>query len=187
MFHYLKSHPRDISRIANEIIIVFQKNILNERVTYPMLNFLDLIISSGTLNSVLNDENSKFADEVFRLINIEIKGHKKLYKLVSSINVFCHLIQVPRMCPKILTKMSVFLGSTHVHIRKSTATKLYEALTLHGDTSSIPEDNLDEVMGILSETEWGLPLADVRTIRNDLCVLMGVKPPIVMGGAGSAI
>lgn len=115
---------------------------------------------------------------MLRLLNAEMKNNKKLYKLVSSINVYCQLIQIPKLCPKILTKMSVFLGQTHVHVRKSCATKLYEALTLHGDKSGIPEENLDDVLTILSETDWGMPLHEVRPIRNELCILMGVKPPV---------
>lgn len=132
----------------------------------------------GTINSVLLDESSSFADDIYRLLNLEIKGHKKLYKLVSSINVFCQLVQVPRLCKKILSKLSIFLGLTHVHIRKTTATKLYEALALHGDVCDISEDNMDEILNLLSETDWGLPLVEVRPLRNQLCDLMGIKPPM---------
>lgn len=178
MFQYLKAHPNDIERISKEIILVFEENLNNDRVTHPMLNFLDLILSSGAFNNLLMNETSNFPDEIFRLVSTEMKGNKKLYKLVSSINVFCQLIQVPKLCPKVLTKMSIFLGQTHVHIRKSTASKLYEALTLYGDTSGIPDENLDEVLTILTETDWGIPLNEIRPIRNNLCKLMGVKAPV---------
>lgn len=178
MFQYLKSHPNDIERIGNEVIIVFNENMSNDRISHPMLNFLDLLLSSGTFNALVSDDNSKFTDELFRSVMLEMKGNKKLYKLISSINVLCQLIQVPRLCPKIFSKLVVFLGQPHVHIRKSTATKLYEALTLYGDTSGLSDENLDEVLTILSETDWGMPIADVRKIRNDLCILMGVKPPV---------
>lgn len=91
---FLNTHPNEITRICDLTIKIFQDNLLNERVTYPMLNFLDTILSSGTLLPILDDENSTFPDEVFRLVNLEIKGHKKLYKIVSSISVMCQLIQV---------------------------------------------------------------------------------------------
>lgn len=78
-----------------------------------------------------------------------------------------------------LTKLTFFLGLTHVHLRKTTAIKLYEAIILHGDTSCIPEENLEEVLEILSETDWGQPLSEVRPVRNKLCELLGVKPPII--------
>jgi tubulin-specific chaperone D len=177
-FQYLRAHLADVPRIGNVILEVFRKNLLNERVTYPILNFLDITLSSGTLDCLLMDDQSVFADEVFNLVNMEVKGHKKLYKLVSSINVYCHLIQVPRLCPRILSKMGIFLGLTHVHIRKSTAMKLYEALVIHGDTiETISEENLDEVLELLTETDWGQPLTEIRPIRNRICDLVGVKPP----------
>ncbi|KAL7028245.1 hypothetical protein ACKWTF_005773 [Chironomus riparius] len=91
---FLNSHPNETTVMCDLTLKIFQDNLLNERITYPMLNFLDTILSSGSLLAILDDENSQFPDEVFRLVNLEIKGHKKLYKIVSSINVMCQLIQV---------------------------------------------------------------------------------------------
>ncbi|XP_063705548.1 tubulin-specific chaperone D [Culicoides brevitarsis] len=178
-FAYIRAHKSHIPRIGDEIIQVFEANLLNERVTCPLLSFLDVVLSSGSLQALLDDEESTFADEIFRLVNAEIKGHKKLYKLVSSINVFCHLIQVNRLCTRVLAKLTFFLGLTHVHVRKSTAIKLYEALVIHGDTcESIPEENLEAILEILSDTDWGQPLTEVRPIRNNLCELLNIKPPV---------
>lgn len=176
---FLNNHPNEITTICDLTLKIFQNNLLNERITYPMLNFLDTILSSGTLLPILDDESSKFADEIFRLVNLEIKGHKKLYKIVSSINVMCQLIQVRHLCPKIFTKMGFFLGLTHVHIRKSAALKLYEAMLLYGDTTDVSEENLEELLNTLMETDWTLPLNEVRPIRNHVCDLLNVKPPVV--------
>lgn len=154
---------------------------------------------TGTINAVLLDDTSNFADEIFRLVKLEIKGQKKLYKLVSSINVFCQLIQVPKLCPKVLSSLAIFLGLTHVHVRKCTASKLYEAIVVHGDSCGIPEENIDEVrinvlnemlklindlqiLELLSETDWGEPLPKIRPVRNQLCTLLGIKPPISLTG-----
>uniref|UniRef100_A0A1B0D4Y0 Tubulin-specific chaperone D n=1 Tax=Phlebotomus papatasi TaxID=29031 RepID=A0A1B0D4Y0_PHLPP len=177
-FQFLKSNLDHVKRIGEEIIAVFQENSLNERVTYPMLNFLDLLISSGTIDSLLCDAAEIFPDEIFQLVSNEIAGQKKLYKLISSINVYCQLIQVPRLCPKILSKLMVFLGRPHVHVRKTAAIKLYEALIVHGDGSGIDEENMDEVLNLLSETNWGQDVAEIRPIRNELCRLCGVKVPV---------
>lgn len=178
MLKFMKAHPKDIPRIGSEIISVFQENLHNDRITHLYLNFLDVILSSGIFYPLFEDESSTFADDLLRLVNAEMKNNKKLYKLVSSINVYCQLIQVPKLGSKLLTKMSVFLGQTHVHVRKSAANKLYEAVILHGDTCGIPEENLDDILTILSETDWGMPLDHVRPIRNNLCELMGVKAPV---------
>lgn len=63
-------------------------------ITYPLLNFLNILISSGVIDDIVLDPSIPFSSEIYRLTKLEIKGHKKLYKLVSSINVFCQLIQV---------------------------------------------------------------------------------------------
>lgn len=73
--------------------------------------------------------------------------------------------------------MGIFLGLTHVHIRKTAALKLYEAMLLYGDTSGVPEENLDEVLSTLMDSDWTLPLNEVRPIRNHVCDLLGVKSP----------
>ncbi|XP_059617453.1 tubulin-specific chaperone D [Phlebotomus argentipes] len=177
-FQFLKSHPDHVKRIGQEIVAVFRKNALIERVTCPMLNFLDILISSGTIDVLLSDTD--FPDEIFQLVSAEIAGQNKLYKLISSIHVYCQLIQVPRLCPKILTKMMFFLGRSHVHVRKTAAMKLYEALIVHGDSSGVEEENMEEVLNLLSETNWAQEIAEVRPIRNELCRLCGVKAPVTV-------
>lgn len=74
--------------------------------------------------------------------------------------------------------MGIFLGLTHVHIRKSAALKLYEAMLLYGDTTDVPEANLEEILNILMDNDWAQPLNEVRPIRNHLCDLLNVKPPV---------
>lgn len=49
---------------------------------------------------------------------------------------------------------------------------------MHGDSIDIPEENMDEILEILTETDWGQPLQTVRPIRNKLCELLGVKAPV---------
>lgn len=167
-----------MARLGQEIIDVFTANLGNERVTGPMINFIDLLIRSGTIGSLIGDPNGRFAEDLFRLINTEVRGLKKMYKLVAAINVFCQLVQVPALAARIFAKVSVFLGLPLVHVRKTTATKFYEALILYGDQTDIPEANLDEVYNLLADTDWGQPLDVVRPIRNEVCRLIGIKAPV---------
>ncbi|KAH8412266.1 hypothetical protein KR009_000944 [Drosophila setifemur] len=178
LFQFLRSNPEMVPRLCLEVVQIFEEHLLNERVTYPLLSFLDILMGSGTVESVLHDESHPFAEDILRLLNLEVKGYKKLYKTATSISAFCQLLQVPRLSKRILSKLSVFLGLQHVHVRKTAATKLYEALALHGDVTEVPEDNMDEILTLLSETDWTMPLVEVRPLRNHLCLLMGIKPPV---------
>lgn len=47
-FNYIKNHKENIPRIGQEIMKVFEQNLLDERVTCPLLSFLDIVLSSGT-------------------------------------------------------------------------------------------------------------------------------------------
>lgn len=35
-----------------------------------------------------------------------------------------------------------------------------------------------QILELLSETDWGIAITEIRPIRNELCILLGVKPPI---------
>lgn len=87
--------------------------------------------------------------ELFRLVKLEIKGQKKLNKLIASVNVLCHLIQIPVLCSRVLSMLALYLGYSYVHVRKSTAAKLYETILIHGqvhgDCSGIPEENITSI------------------------------------------
>lgn len=39
-------------------------------------------------------------------------------------------------------------------------------------------ENLDEVMNLLSSTDWEDPIEEIRPIRNNLCILMGIRVPV---------
>jgi hypothetical protein len=70
-------------------------------------------------------------------------------------------------------------------VRRTTASKLYEALLLYGDCSVIPAENLDEVMSIISDTNWEQGLDIVKPIRNRVCNLMGVSIPKTVSKAAA--
>lgn len=52
LFQFLRAHSNDVPRICNDILSVFEENKLNDRITHPLLNFLDSLLSSGTNYSI---------------------------------------------------------------------------------------------------------------------------------------
>ncbi|XP_026482546.1 tubulin-specific chaperone D-like [Ctenocephalides felis] len=135
-----------------------------------------------SFSKVFNDD-AEFSTQILALSRSEIKGSKKIYKILASINVFCQLIQFESVRRKALIQISVLLGHSVMHVRKTTATKFYEALIIHSDCLDIPGDDLDEVMTYLSEGNWDGSVQEVRTMRNDVCKLLGVPPPITPGSS----
>ncbi|KAL5018126.1 hypothetical protein ScPMuIL_003848 [Solemya velum] len=76
----------------------------------------------------------------------------------------------------IIARTSLCLSHVTPRSTKTTANKLYETLVTYDDLC--PEETLEEVMTILSETSWDDPVEEVRPIRNKICDLMNVKRPV---------
>ena len=87
----------------------------------------------------------------------------------------------------------LFPVSRYPRVRKATAEKLYEALITNDDifpaeaqeeTEDVEEASSTQsecAMTLLSETQWdGKDLNDVRPIRNELCQLFGIPPPVAV-------
>jgi hypothetical protein len=58
---------------------------------------------------------------------------------------------------------------------------------LYGEDSVIPAENLDEVMTILSDTNWEQDVDIVKPARNKLCNLMGVPIPKTVSVAAAKV
>lgn len=82
------------------------------------------------------------------------------------------------MCTNSLTTLCRFLGHRFIYIRKSTASKLYEALMLYGEESNFVEsERMDQAMTLLLETSWDQDLQILIPIRKQICDFLGVPEP----------
>lgn len=59
-----------------------------------LLNLLILPFLLGSISPILDDPDSKFAMDILKYLQLELRGGKNIYKLLDSINVLCQLIQV---------------------------------------------------------------------------------------------
>ena len=112
-----------------------------------------------------------------------LKANGSVLKGKCKSNLWVHsryLFQVnTEVCSNALVQLSIFLCHRHTYVRRSTSTRFYESLLIYGDNSSVPVENLDAVMNLLSSTNWEEPVDVVKPVRNELCSLMGVRIPIV--------
>ncbi|PSN56928.1 Tubulin-specific chaperone D [Blattella germanica] len=181
LFMYLKAQqgrPQELERLCGTIVDIFRNNQYVDRVTVPLFGFLDRLFSSGCVRTVLENPQSSFASEILRHVKLEIGKTREVTKLRGSADVLCHLVQVNgEVSKRSLVQLSIFLCYKFLWVRKTTASKLYEALMLYGEESVIPAENLDEVMTVLSDTNWEQDVDVVKPTRNRLCELMGVPVP----------
>lgn len=109
LFSYLKAHHGDnveLERLCKTIIEIFEHYHFVDRVTVPLLEFLDRLFSSGCVRSVLENPQSTFASDVLHHVKLEIGRTRDTIKLMGSVNILCHLVQVsgPKQSTLVLLK-----------------------------------------------------------------------------------
>lgn len=52
---------------------------------------------------------------------------------------------------------------------------------VYSEECELEADNLDQALALLSDTEWDRwPLEQIRLLRNNLCLVLGVTPPTMV-------
>ncbi|XP_051653434.1 tubulin-specific chaperone D [Manacus candei] len=179
LFDYMKKiqgDPSALESFCETLLKVFEDNLRNDRVSVPLLTMLDQLLANGCFDTFTEQENHPFPVKLFTLCKEEIKRSKDIRKLRSSIGVFCGLIQFQGdMREKVFFQLFLLLCHPFPIIRKTTASQVYEMLITYGDV--VDPAVMDEVMAILSDTNWEAELPMVRERRNCLCDLLKVPKP----------
>jgi len=177
-----KMNQSDLAIFSQSLLAVFKQNLKVDRVTVPLFKFLDQLLTSSCLESLLEEKSNQFSYNLFCLCKTEITKCGDPNKIMSSGDVFCQLLQVAdtNTVKKCLVQLSIFLCHKFPRVRKSTAEKMYEALLTFSDNEIIPEDNLDSVMDLLSSTQWDNSIEELRPVRNKICEMAGVSAPTIL-------
>ncbi|XP_011865043.1 PREDICTED: tubulin-specific chaperone D [Vollenhovia emeryi] len=181
LFTYLQEiDEAGLKDLCEKILDIFEESHKNERMITSMLAFLDRLLSSGCIQSVLDDADNTISERILTLLKHEIKYSSNIKLLISSINVFCQLLQVRGpVAKRAFCQLSIFLCHKYRSLRKTTAIRTYETLTLYGEEMDIAEEDLTNILTKLNATDWEQPIPDLRPIRNNLCELMDVSAPVL--------
>ncbi|KAK2836189.1 hypothetical protein Q7C36_014058 [Tachysurus vachellii] len=175
LFEHLKGiqqNEAEMQQFGDTLLLIFRDNLHNDRVSVPVLKMLDQMLANGCfeifLVSLCKEEIKKskdtrscapaellFVTQVLRLILFEGDMRKKI--LVQLMLLLCHPFPV---------------------IRKTTAAQVYEMLLMYDDV--VDAAVLDDVMTVLSDTNWESELSVLRTFRNQLCDWLGVPHPTLI-------
>ncbi|RXM37451.1 Tubulin-specific chaperone D [Acipenser ruthenus] len=182
LFDYLKTIQQDATAMNNfgcTLLQIFRDNVRNDRVSIPLLKMIDQMLSNGCFDIFAKEENHQFGMDLLALCKEEIRKSKDIQKLQSSIAVFCGLIQFQGdIRKKVLLQLLLLLCHPFPVIRKTTASQVYEMLLIYDDVIDLAV--MEEVMTMLSDTNWEAELTTVRTQRNQLCELLGVQKPTLV-------
>ncbi|XP_069728409.1 tubulin-specific chaperone D [Phaenicophaeus curvirostris] len=179
LFDYMKkiqNDPSAMESFCKSLLKIFEDNLRNDRVSVPLLTMLDQMLTNRCFDIFTVQENHPFPVKLLTLCKEEIKKSKDIRKLRSSIGVFCGLFQFQGdMRDKVLFQLFLLLCHPFPVIRKVTASQVYEMLITYSDV--VDPAIMDEVMTILSDTNWEAELPVVREKRNCLCDLMRMPKP----------
>uniref|UniRef100_A0A8C5YCS2 Tubulin-specific chaperone D n=1 Tax=Microcebus murinus TaxID=30608 RepID=A0A8C5YCS2_MICMU len=178
LFAYMKGiqrYPQALESFGGTLLQVFEDNLLNDRVSVPLLRTLDQMLANGCFEAFTAEEDHPFCVKLLALCKEEIKRSKDVQKLQASIAVFCGMVQ---FCGDVRRQALLQLCLLLCHpflIRKTTASRAYEMVLTYSDV--VGAGALDEVLAVLSDTAWDAKLPEVRVHRNRLCDLLGVPRP----------
>ncbi|XP_072796049.1 tubulin-specific chaperone D isoform X2 [Vicugna pacos] len=178
LFEYMKGIQKDrpaLEDFSGTLLQIFQDNLLNDRVSVPLMKTLDQMLANGCFDIFTTEENHPFGARLLALCREELRKSKDVQKLRAGVAVFCAMVQFPGdVRRKVLLQLLLLLCHPFPVIRKATASQVYEMLLTY---DVVGADILDEVMAVLSDTAWDAELPVVRGQRNHLCDLLGVPRP----------
>ncbi|KAM9745954.1 tubulin-specific chaperone D isoform 2-T2 [Menidia menidia] len=184
LFEFLKEIQNDsvaLTHFGDSLLRIFRDNLHSDRVSVPLLKMLNQMLANGSFEIFAKQENHQFCVDLLALCK-ELKKSKDISKLRACIAVFSGLVQFQgEVRKKVLSQLLLLLCHSFPVIRKTTASQMYEMLLTYEDV--IDPEVLDDVMTLLSDTNWESDIATVRTHRNQLCDWLGVpKPQLVAKG-----
>ncbi|XP_074512596.1 tubulin-specific chaperone D isoform X2 [Sebastes fasciatus] len=178
LFDYLRGIQENsaaLTQFGDTLLSIFRDNLRNDRVSIPFLKMLNQMLANSCFEIFTTQENHQFCVDLLALC-IEVRKAKDISKLRGCISVFCGLIQFQGgVRKKVLTQLLMLLGHSYPTIRKDTASQMYEMLLTYDDV--IDPEVLDDVMTLLSDTNWELDLATVRTHTNQIRDWLGIPRP----------
>ncbi|XP_791372.5 tubulin-specific chaperone D [Strongylocentrotus purpuratus] len=152
------SSTEDLTRFTDNLLKIFTDYQKVDRVSVPLMKMINLLLSSGSFETFVEDHSHPFPLNLLQLVKKEGAKTGDAQKLLTSIEVFCGMIQfVGEPRKKSLTQLMVFLCRKYPKIRGTTANTLYETLMVYDDI--VDEEKQEEVMTILMETNWSVSIS----------------------------
>ncbi|XP_054616149.1 tubulin-specific chaperone D [Dunckerocampus dactyliophorus] len=178
MFDYLRGIQDDhaaLEDFRDTLLKIFRDNVRNDRIALPFLKMLNQLLSNGSFDIFTTEENHQFCVDLLALCE-GIRRSKDVSKLRACVGVYCGLIQFQGdVRKKILSQLLMLLCHSFLVIRTTTASQMYEMLLTYDDV--VDPEVLDDVMTLLSDTNWESDPATLRNSRNQLCDWLGVPRP----------
>ncbi|CAH8437222.1 unnamed protein product [Dicrocoelium dendriticum] len=184
--NYLISHEADqpllddFMSVTEQVFYAFSHD---DRVVIPLFRFVDFLLNNPVICSTTSPE-SPILLHLAEGIWTESKSTKDVHRLKAAIDVFGGMLQFEGPIRKqTIHYLFILLGHRYPIVRKSSATKLYECLSVY---ELAEPDAMEKALNLLIETIWESELDVVRPIRNELCELLRCPVPTQIQSKTSA-
>lgn len=183
LFSYLRQQSRpELTRLCDCTLEVFRQNQGVDRITLPLLRFLDRILNSGVLSADDGTLPENFAVNLVKLVVKETAKCSAPLKLIEAIPVFCQISSIraeKKASDSALSYLVIYLCHKFPRVRTVTAEQMYEAMIVAQEDEGFGDQvDMDVVLNLLSDTNWSDETLDVlRPIRNQLCDVLSIPKP----------
>lgn len=179
--HLQLDQQRQAERVRNlceTVIQIFNRNHKQDRVTVPLLKMNAQLLGSGVFEEYADDEKFEFPMQLLDCIKAEISKSGDPQKLLVSSEVLCGLLMFDGpIREKCLFQLAIFLCHRFPIVRKTTANSLFESMMTN---DIVEEEKSEQVMSLLTDTEWSDDVAKLRPVRNEICGLLGINTPTII-------
>ncbi|OQR77403.1 tubulin-specific chaperone D-like [Tropilaelaps mercedesae] len=134
------------------------------------------LLNTGALASAPSSPMRSLMDSIWN----NVRRTTIINKILSSIELFCEMLQFEEIYSISLQRLTILLLHRHFpQVRSQTASKLYETLLMY--SAVVPEENYEVVLALLSNTEWvndePEKFEEMKAARNHLCDLLNIPQP----------
>lgn len=123
LFKYLSDMKGDVakkSQFINKLIVIFEQNLKDERITIPLMKTIEMLLESDYL---AEDELVSDLKKVHALTVQECSKSKNIVKLMGSVGVFTNMLSYKdqELCIKALRSLLFLLYHTFPKVRDTCA------------------------------------------------------------------
>lgn len=168
--------------LSTDILWVLQEYKKCDRVITPTMKTIEILFSKKFFLS-MEAHTAAFCAGVLDSIKVELRACKDFTKLYSGIALLGYIASISEpINMQAFSHLLSFLGHRYPKIRKASAEQVYLVLLQNGDL--MPENQLEKVLELISETCWEGDLEEAKQQRLQLYERAGLDPgPIINSGA----
>ena len=148
------------------------------RVEAPLMTVVEKLLSSGALESLAEEAKATECLSNLLALSIQVTHRKKSpARVLAGVGVACGFLQFGwggELAEAALAHCVRALAHVYPRVRHGAAAQMYEALL----TYAALDNHSEQLLGLLSNTDWDRDLADLKPTRRLIADLLRLPDPL---------